>query len=340
MRPLSHSFRRNVFWILVCVFIVGTPVLIGYSKGYRLDDALLVIETGGIYLHSDVANAIVYLDGDFIEENGAFLKNTFIQDLRPNKTYEVWVEKDGYQSWTKDLPVYPNLVTEARVMMLPEVFVWRTVASSTTVSVPATTTRPPPGATEKAATSATSTLAQVPNPEYENLHAYFEADTDQFAVDVATSTFIVVKGKQVATTTIVTEIHLPPSFAEFASTTVLAAQDMVRERDGVVVWLTGGDLYAVWGRTQEAPPFYFCTATCTKMLVLDWAEPITRYEFYPNRNDVVVVRTERGVYAVELDSRSQRNIQPFMEGPDLSFRITNDGTLIVFDGTDFRETTW
>jgi hypothetical protein len=335
MHPLSRTFRRNLFWVLVVVFIVGTPILIGYSKGYRLDDALLIIETGGVYLHAEVPNSTVYIDGEFIEESGTFFKNTLVQDLRPNKQYEVWVEKDGYQSWTKVLPVYPNLVTEARVMMLPEEFVWRSITASTTVFVTATSTKP------EVDEDATSTPTTVPNPEYENLTAFFAEDRDQFAVEVATSTYVTIRGKKVATTTTIIEFQFPDWFSDFASTTVLAQQRMVRERDGIVAWLNeSGDVYATWGKQLEPAPFYFCTATCTDMLVIDWAEPITRYEFYPNRNDVVIIGTERGVYAVELDARSPRNIQPFKEGAGLSFRVMNDGALVIFDGTEFTETSW
>lgn len=323
--------------MLVGIFIVGTPILIGYSQGYRLDDALLVIETGGIYVHSDIANATVYLEGDFVKESGAFFKNTFVQDLRPNRTYEIWVEKEGYQSWTKKLTVYPNLVTEARVMMLPDTFTWRSIPASTTVqisTVPGTSTSPVD------ADTATSSVTTVTNPEYENLQVFFTKDMDQFAVEIATSTYIEVKGKRVATTTTVIEMQFPEWFGAFASTTILAEQDMVRERDGIVAWLGDGDLYVTWGKAEEEQPYYFCTTTCTNMLKIDWQEPITRYEFYPNRSDVVVLGTERGVYAVELDNRSERNIQPFIEEENLTFRILADGSLVIFEGSEFRETSW
>jgi len=116
--------------------------------------------------------------------------------------------------------------------------------------------------------------------------------------------------------------------------------DCVRERDGVVAWLNDGNVHATWARRDEQVPYYFCSATCTKQFIIDWEEPIMRYEFYPGRSDVVIVHTFRGVYAVELDGRTQRNIQPFLEDMIVDFRVRDNDTLVVFDGRTYRETSW
>ena len=162
MKPLERKTRSRLFWALVVVFIIGTPLLIGYSQGYRFNDALLLIQTGGIYLHSDMEDTTVYVNGEFVDTTGAFLRNTYIQELAPNKRYTIWVEREGYQSWVKTLPVYPNIVTEGRVLMLPTQFEWATVTASTTIQVtPATSTVPGLGKP-----SATSTETTVDNPEF------------------------------------------------------------------------------------------------------------------------------------------------------------------------------
>jgi hypothetical protein len=327
MKPLTKKFRHRTFILMVVVFALATPLLLGYSKGYRLNDALLLIQTGGIYLHSDVSNTSVFLDDTFVENNGAFLRNTLIQDLTPNKTYAVRVEKVGYQSWVKRLPVIANLVTEARVLMLPQEFVWKIVHATSTVALAGTS-------------SDASTTRSVENPEYVQQRETFLDDHDQFMVEVATTTYEFVRGVPVATTTTVFEPQFPAWLSDLASTSDLASKQQVREREGIVGWLENGDLVVVWARTNDTPPYYFCTTTCKQKLVIDWQEPILRYEFYPNRNDVVILGTARGIYAVELDDRSQRNIQPILEAPNLDFRLEGNGTLIVFDGTEFRETSW
>lgn len=322
MQPLSNTTRNGTLLIAIAIFVLGAPLLIAYSQGYRLGSALSIIKTGGIYVHSEVANSDVYLDGKFLERNGAFLRNTLVQDLLPNKTYSVRVVKEGYHDWRKDLVILPNLVTEARVLMLPVAFEWRSVPASTTVPM-----------SERGTTTASTTVA---NPEYIDLAELFEASNDQFAVEVATSTLIVVKGRAVATTTTVIEIQLPEWLEETASSSSFIGKEMIREREGVVGWLDGGNLVVQWVRERDAPPYYFCMKTCRDTISINWQEPIQRYEFYPNRSDVVVIGTERGIFAIELDNRSQPNIQPILVGPGLDFRIENSGDIVVFDGSEFK----
>lgn len=336
MTPLSKRLRKVVLILLVIVFIIGTPLLIGYSKGYRLDDALGLIQTGGIYLHSDVSNASVYIDDEFVKSNGTFLKNTLIQNLLPNRYYTVRMEHPRHQSWVKVLRVRPNLVTEARVMMLPNVFVWRHIQATSTLEIEQETED-----VEVVSTTTEERLTQeVPNPEYVELTEFFSEDRPQFSVEVATSTYEFIRGERFATTTTVLVTQFPEWLAERASTSNLYEKEMVRERQGVVAWLEGGDLFAIWGREDDSPPYFFCEENCVEQLAINWVEPILRYDFFPNRNDVVILLSERGLYAVELDNRSERNIQTILEEPNLAdFRLFSDGTLVVLGEGEYIETT-
>ncbi len=311
---------------LTLLFLVVAPLIMGYAAGYRLSDTLSFIETGGMYVHADVPSVRVYLDGEFVETSGTFLRNTLIQDLLPGKRYLVSVEKEGYHSWRKELLVLPNLVTEGRVLMLPTRLTWREIAPTSTIET-----------TGSARENATSS---VPNPEFRAMKELFADSKEQFAVEVATTTVILRGGKRVATTTTIIETVFPDWLSNFASSTNLMAQEMVRERDGMVLWLKDGDLHAAWAREREQPPYIFCEEICTKEMIIDWNEPILRYEWYPNRSDVVLVLSERGLYALELDGRSTRNLQPILPETGLDFRIIDGERVVVFDGTVYKETSW
>lgn len=326
MNPLSKKYRHSLLIAMIVLFIIGTPILIGYSKGYRLGKAFSLVETGGIFLYSDTASANVYLNDTFVKRNGTILRNVLIQDLVPNHTYSLRVEKTGRYTWRKDLSVMPNLVTEARILMLPlpETFTWTTIAPTTTVAV-------------IDAPRTTPTQKVVSTPEHTALLERFKKDPDQFAIEVATTTYAIKKGKRVATTTTVVEIQFPDWLSQASTTSDFMDKEHVREREGIVTWLQDGNLYATWIRENETPPFFFCKESCKKELNIDWNEPIERYEFFPNRNDVVILQTSLGIFAVELDDRSQRNIQPIIKGTDLKFML--DGNkIIVFDGHVFSET--
>jgi hypothetical protein len=335
MKPLSKNIRQGTLWILLFLFLICTPVLIGFSKGYRLDDALGLIQTGGIYLHSEIANTSVFLDEEFVENNGAFIKNTLVQNLLPNRYYAVRVQRENYQSWVKILSVEPNLVTEAQVLMLPKEFTWRVVQATTTLGVA------PESQVNSSTTSDTEeTLTQVPNPEYIELNELFADTGNQFEIEVATTTYEYVRGIRIATTSTIIETRFPEWLSEVASTSQLSKKSMVKEREGMVTWVENGDVFAVWGRVNDPIPYFFCMTSCKEQLAINWSEPIQRYDFYPNRNDVLIVLSERGIYAIELDNRSERNIQTILEEPNLDFRLQGDGTLIVFDGEQYRITSW
>ncbi len=325
MQPLSKKIRRRVLWVLLFLFVVLTPILIGFSKGYRLDDALVLIQTGGVYIHSDIANTYVFMDDEFVENNGAFLKNTLIQNLLPNRYYSIRVQREGYQDWAKVLAVKPNLVTEGRVMMMPTKFDWSIIYSTTTLSV-----------ANKA--DELTVTQKVINPEYAELVKLFLEEKGQFDMEVATSTYEYIRGKRRSTTTTVVETQFPDWLSNIASTSRLTSKDMVREREGIVTWLENGDLFAVWARKDDPAPYYFCMETCIDSFAINWSEDIIRYEFYPNRNDVLLVLTKSGLYAVELDGRSQRNIQIILEGLDMDFRIESGSVLVVRNGESYRKT--
>lgn len=326
MQPLSYRNRRLLLVGLTLLFLVVAPLIMGYAAGYRLNDTFSFIETGGLYVHADVPSARVYLDGEFVETSGTFLRNTLIQDLLPEKHYLVSVEKEGYHSWRKELLVLPNLVTEGRVLMLPTRLTWREIAPTSTI--------------ETVRSSTVNATSSVPNPEFKAMEELFADSKDQFAVDVATTTVILRGGKRVATTTTITQIVFPDWLSDFASSTDLMRQDMVHERDGMVLWLANGDLHAAWAREKEQPPYIFCEEVCIKEMVIDWDEPILRYEWYPNRSDAVLVLSKRGLYALELDGRSTRNLQPILAEAGLDFRIVDGERIVVYDGTLYRETSW
>ena len=41
--------------------------------------------------------------------------------------------------------------------------------------------------------------------------------------------------------------------------------------------------------------------------------------FYPNRNDVVIVAVQNGIFALEIDGRGGRSLQPLYKGKNPTF---------------------
>jgi len=311
MKPLSNKRRNVSMFGLLFVFFIATPFLLAYSTGYRFSfEQLSFFKTGGIFIHSDLSGTRVFIDGEFVESNGAILRNTLIQNLDSERVYRVRVEKDDYLPWYKDLYVYPNLVTEGKIMMLPIEIPFEQIAE--TLTLQSTSTKP--------------IKTPLPNPEY-------VAATDLFAT--TTDAQNILSG-------------IAPSFSELLPTTTTAVvlpdylldlgvadiqnKEQLQEQWRMVAWLEGGDVHVMWAGSNDSTPFFFCDIRgCRDRIIVSLDTDIEHFTFYPGRNDVFVVETQNHIFAVEADDRSKPNIQTIYEGAAPTFRFSGS-TIYVQDG--------
>lgn len=115
---MTKRSRRIFFWLLVILFAALTPAIIGYSLGYRIDwEAKKIVATGSLFIKAKPNQAAVLLNGKLEKETSFLWGTALISNLKP-KNYLVSVEKDGYWKWSKNLAVSPELVTEARNVIL------------------------------------------------------------------------------------------------------------------------------------------------------------------------------------------------------------------------------
>ena len=96
-----------------------------YSQGYRVNwppqsAQKLIVKTGGLFVKAFPRPANVYINGALAKKTDFFFGSCLVENLLP-KTYTVSIQKDGYQSWTKDLAVQEKQVTEIkRVILFPQ----------------------------------------------------------------------------------------------------------------------------------------------------------------------------------------------------------------------------
>ena len=90
-------------------------------------------------------------------------------------------------------------------------------------------------------------------------------------------------------------------------------------------------LYAEWlGTNDYLPPFFCKKSVCTDLIeVFTGISDKTYYDFYPGRNDIMLIALKGGIYAVELDTRGGQNKMLVYGGNDLSFRVQDGETLYV-----------
>lgn len=308
--------------VLAMVFILIAPAILLYSMGYRLDDEFSLEKTGGIFIHSDVANSSVFLDGEYLKDSGIFIRNTLIQDLIPNKQYEVQVHKDGYQSWIKMLFVYPSIVSEGRVMLLPNEFEKREIFQYVMSNGTATSTPP------------AKTQTKPNNPEYIALSEFFASTTKATTTNpvlVATSTASSSPEDQKSDLDIFFESLAIKDFEKLPNLIVNGKE---------VSWLIDGNINLYWIDDLTSIPYYYCGGEeriCIKNITLDWKDDIRRFEYFPGRDDIWIVLVQNGIYAVEVDGRTKRNVHKIYEGKNLDFRLTQNDRIVIKEGVRFFE---
>ncbi len=322
MKPLTKKQRYLSITILAILFILVAPIIVLYSLGYTFDEQFTIQKTGGIFIHSDVANTSVFVNKDFFKSNGIFIRNTLIQDLVPNKRYLIEVHKQGYQSWIKEIYVYPSIVSEGSVLMLPNQFEKRQIFKYVDEDGIATSTP-----TIKNQTKAN-------NPEFITISELFASSTKNISE----------KNIQVSTINASSTTKQKSKIELFFES--LKIKDYTKLKNLIVngeesSWLDAGNIKLYWMDDIVSIPYYYCSGeeerVCSNEITLDWNDEIKKFEYLPGRNDVWIVLTSHGIYAVEVDGRTQRNIQTIYKGENVDFRLTQTDRLIIKEGNSFFE---
>lgn len=98
---MHYRVRKLIFLLFFSIFLVGAPLLVLYTAGYRLNFTnLRVQQTGVIALSSTPRGATAFLNG---ADTGA--KTPYvIQRLSPG-SYAIGLAKDGYRPWEQRVDV-------------------------------------------------------------------------------------------------------------------------------------------------------------------------------------------------------------------------------------------
>lgn len=109
---MGKKIRFIILIVCVVLFFVITPIIIGYSLGYRIDfEQKKIVATGGIYIRALPSPADVYIDSKLVEKTNIITNSAFTQNLFP-KSHVVLIKKDGYYDYQKTLEVKEKEVTK------------------------------------------------------------------------------------------------------------------------------------------------------------------------------------------------------------------------------------
>lgn len=93
----------------ILLFAIATPILVLFTSGYQIDwENKRFVKTGVLVVRTLPSKAEIYLDNKRV----AGVTPETVRFIKPGD-YNVRLEKEGYQSWTKRLPIYQQFATWA-----------------------------------------------------------------------------------------------------------------------------------------------------------------------------------------------------------------------------------
>ncbi len=92
---------------------------------------------------------------------------------------------------------------------------------------------------------------------------------------------------------------------------------------------TQNQVWVEWMAEEKSRPYYLNE---NKVLVLDSASAVRNADFFPGRRDVIVVAVQNGVFALEIDGKGGRILQPIYKGKEPVFTtFKNESSIYILD---------
>ncbi len=181
VKIIKKKIRLIIFFL---VFIIISPLIVLYANGDIFNDGWNILKTGGIYVSSAPNGSEIFINSKLKEKTTFFERDILIKNLRSD-VYRVDVKKDGYNTWTKDIVVLNNIVSDANIFMLPQNVDFRDIPFKIDLE-------------KKVGT--TTTLIKKDNPEYFKIFKLFTISTttklDQnIKEEMGTKDFPIINGK-------------------------------------------------------------------------------------------------------------------------------------------------
>ncbi|OHA89178.1 MAG: hypothetical protein A2741_02480 [Candidatus Zambryskibacteria bacterium RIFCSPHIGHO2_01_FULL_43_27] len=146
---------------------------------------------------------------------------------------------------------------------------------------------------DRATSTATTSIKQIKNPEYDIAIKLFEP--------IKTSTL------KKATSTDIEKVSRKLS--------VLRDGDILR-----VTWL---------GNMDDIPGYFCRNEICKEEIIINPNSKIRHFDFFPGREDLIIMSLENGIYVSEIDDRSKQNVQKIVEGGGYDFRILEGDQIYI-----------
>lgn len=306
-----------------------------------------MVKTGGIYISSPISGSEIFIDNNLKKQTNLLQGGVFVQNLRPN-VYSALVAKEDYWPWQKNLKIEPQLVTEARAFLIPRSPEGKTLTRGHFVSVFASPfdeiliLEELKGKTKKIVfylpdseeflTNNSVSTNQILSSFKKMDNVYFEENQTilLFFQDYSfLKTEFDFENKTVRAFSAPAPEYLPAENEDIALSRRFIRTDKHKK---LKIWLEkNNEIWAEWLEKNSPLPYYLSTE---KEMIIKTRSPVKNVDFFPLREDIIIFAAENGVFALEIDGRGNRNMQPIYKGrnPTFSVRSSQKAVYILDDG--------
>jgi len=338
---MTLKYRRKLFFLSVAGFLIITPPVLLYTAGYRLTDDWSLAKTGGIYIFSPLSGSEIFINNDLKKQTNLLQNGIFIQNLKPN-IYSALVAKENFWPWQKNLKINPQLVTEARAFLIPRSPEGKTLARGLFISVFAS----PFGEIlilEELKSNNRKIVFYLPASEEFLTNA--SISTNQLLSSFGEINNVYWEEKQTAWLSSLNNSFLKTEF-DFDNKTVRAfsapaPEDFLSENENqnfsrrfvkfdkhkkLEIWLEkDNEIWVEWLKKDNPLPYYL---SGEKEMIIKTRSLIKNIDFFPSREDVIIFAAENGIFALEIDGRGNRNMQPIYKGKNPTFTVNSSQKIV------------
>ncbi len=132
------------------------------------------------------------------------------------------------------------------------------------------------------------------------------------------------------------------AFASSSPMDLATSSISARIRGNVAVWVEDGHTILVeWRGYLSETPYFFCSVVdarelCLNQIFIPIKAKVVDMDFFPGREDVLMVTTDQGLFALEMDGRTERALLPLYAGQKVASLI-DSGRIYVKDSKGIFE---
>ncbi len=126
-------------------------------------------------------------------------------------------------------------------------------------------------------------------------------------------------------------LFLPPGLKSVSVKTATTSP-YTKMLGDVLVKNSAGKLHVLWKGEKDSTPNYFCENACKLEIIVNTVSKVLSFDFFPGRNDLLILSVEDGIFVSEIDDRSSQNVQKVVSGFGYDFRIKDGKEIYLKKG--------